>query len=182
MAINLSTKNIENLILTIRNTSVIIDSDVAKIYGVETKRIIEAVKNNPDKFPKGFILELSKNELEDLRTNFSSTKLSKTRVLPKAFTEQGLYMLATILKSKKATSTTLLIINTFTKIRDLQKNFNEMLKEKDENKKNSIGAKFGKELIDIFLNDDLESKESESKIKFSMFGMSLEKIVKKSKK
>ncbi len=91
-------------------------------------------------------------------------------------------MLATILKSKKATSTTLLIINTFTKIRDLQKNFNEMLKEKDENKKNSIGAKFGKELIDIFLNDDLESKESESKIKFSMFGMSLEKIVKKSKK
>ena len=91
-------------------------------------------------------------------------------------------MLATILKSKQATKTTLQIINTFTKIRELQKDFNEILATTDKNKKNSIGAKFGKELIDIFLNDELENKESETKIKFSMFGMSLEKIIKKGKK
>lgn len=109
---------IKNLILEIRDEKVILDSDVAELYGVATKRINEAVKNNPDKFPSGYIIELSKIELELLRTKISTTKLSKTRSTPNAFTEKGLYMLATILKSKTATKTTLAIIETFAKMKN----------------------------------------------------------------
>ena len=90
-------------------------------------------------------------------------------------------MLATILKSQKATETTLQIIETFAKLRDLQNDFNEILRLQDEDKKNAIGAKFGNNLLDMFLNDGLENQESEMRIKFNMFGFSLEKSVKKGK-
>lgn len=198
MSEELTIDNIQDLIIVIRETPVIIDSDVARLYGVETKRVNEAVKNNPDKFPQGFILELDKNELDNLRTKNSSANavennsknlqsknltanLSKTRVNPKVFTEQGLYMLATILKSKQATKTTLQIITTFAKIRSLKQDFNQILNEENEDKKNTIGAKFSAGLMDLFLDEGLENKSSETKIKFSMFGMSLEKSIKKSK-
>ncbi|MFA7062487.1 MAG: ORF6N domain-containing protein [Pedobacter sp.] len=104
---------VEEYILTIRGVKVILDSDVAELYGVETRDINKAVKNNPDKFPDGYIIELDTNELDDLRCKFSTAKLSKTRVSPKAFTEKGLYMIATILKSPQATQTTIAIIETF---------------------------------------------------------------------
>ena len=90
-------ENIQELILEIRGQKIIIDSDVAEIYTVETRDINKAVKNNQDKFPAGYIFKLTKDELDVLRGKFSTTKLSKTRTLPKAFTEKGLYMLATIL-------------------------------------------------------------------------------------
>jgi len=96
--------DIESLIFELRNQKVILDSDVAAIYAVATRDINKAVKNNPAKFPAGYIFEVSKSELEDLRWKFSTTKLSKRRTIPKAFTEKSLYMLATILKSRKATS------------------------------------------------------------------------------
>lgn len=99
--------NVKDKILLVRNEHVIIDADVAELYGVETKRINEAVRNNANKFPDGYMLCLSKDEVNDLRSNNSSTNLStKSRVLPKAFTEKGLYMLATILKSKQAVEVT----------------------------------------------------------------------------
>lgn len=129
---------IKNLILEIRDEKVILDSDVAELYGVATKRINEAVKNNPDKFPSGYIIELSKIELELLRTKISTTKLSKTRSTPKAFTEKGLYMLATILKSKTATKTTLAIIETFAKMKKLSRNIKELSVTKDEVKKDGL--------------------------------------------
>jgi hypothetical protein len=70
---------------------VILDSDMAELFSVETKRINEAVKNNPNRFPQGYLFELTSNELDDLRSKFSTAKFSKTRSLPKAFTEKGLY-------------------------------------------------------------------------------------------
>ena len=96
---------VENKIIEVRGQKVLLDSDVAELYGVETRDINKAVKNNPDKFPRGYTFELKKSEFEDLRWKFSTTKFSKTRVLPKASTEKGLYMLATILKSSQAVKT-----------------------------------------------------------------------------
>ena len=149
---------------------------------METKYINRAVSNNPDKFPAGYVYELSTEEKTEVVQNFHHLQnLKFSPKLPKAFTEKGLYMLATILKSKKATETTLQIIETFAKVRDLQKDFNDILQLTDEEKKNAIGAKFGKNLLDMFLNDGLENQESEMRIKFNMFGFSLEKSVKKSK-
>ena len=97
---------------------VILDAEVATLYGVETKRVNEAIKNNPDKFPEDYMFALTNEDLQDLRSKFSTANVSsKSRSLPKAFTEKGLYMLATILKSKRATMVTFAIIETFAKVR-----------------------------------------------------------------
>jgi len=117
----LSIQNIEDLLIPIKNQQMLIDRDVAQLYGVATKRINEAVKNNPDKFPEGYLTELNDEEKKQLVQNFDhlqSLKYAKTN--PKAFSEKGVYMLATILKSKQATQTTFLIIETFAKLRALQ--------------------------------------------------------------
>ncbi len=106
-------QHIENRLIKIQNQQVLIDRDVAQLYDVGTKEVNQAVKNNPDKFPKGYVITLSSSEKKELVKNFDhlqSIKFAKTN--PKAFTEKGLYMLATILKSKQATQTTLLIIET----------------------------------------------------------------------
>ena len=84
---------IQDRIITVREKQIILDSDIAELYGVETKRINEAVKNNPDKFPDGYIIYLTDDDLAVLRSKFSTAKLSKTRVAPKGFSEKGLYML-----------------------------------------------------------------------------------------
>ena len=90
---------VKSYIVEIRQHPVIVDADVAALYGVETKRVNEAVKNNPDKFPEDYMFVLTSDESKDLRSKISTTNLSaKSRSLPKAFTEKGLYMLATILK------------------------------------------------------------------------------------
>ena len=175
-------ETIQNAIIEIRNQKVLLDSQVAEFYGVETKYINRAVSNNPHKFPEGYVVQLDRKEKNELVQNLHQFKnLKHSSVMPKAFTEKGLYMLATILKSQKATETTLTIIEAFAKLRDLQNDFNDILRLEDEEKKNAIGAKFGKNLLDMFLNDGLENQESEMKIKFNMFGFSLEKSVKKSK-
>ena len=178
-------QTIQNAIIEIRNQKVLLDSQVAEFYSVETREINQAVQRNLDKFPTGYILNLSPEEWGGLKSQNVTSKNTLAKggkvKLPKAFTEKGLYMLATILKSQKATETTLQIIETFAKLRDLQNDFNEILRLQDEDKKNAIGAKFGNNLLDMFLNDGLENQESEMRIKFNMFGFSLEKSVKKGK-
>ena len=108
---------IQDKIYTIRDIQVMVDRDLAELYGVETKRINEAVKNNQDKFPEDFFFELSDDEFDVLRSKFSTTNFSKTRTNPKVFTEQGVYMLATILKSRAASQVTVNIIKTFASMR-----------------------------------------------------------------
>lgn len=90
----------EDSVISIRNQNVILDSKVAELYGVETREINQAIKNNPDKFPKGYIVELTKEEKEEVIKIFDNPKIKYSPKLPKAFTEKGLYMLATILKIK----------------------------------------------------------------------------------
>ena len=89
-------EQVRRRIITLRDSEVILDADVAKLYGVRTREVNQAVRNNPDKFPTGYILELSEEELSDLRSKSLTANISpKSRTLPKAFTEKGLYMLAT---------------------------------------------------------------------------------------
>jgi len=128
----LQIENINDKIFTIREISVMIDKDLAELNQVETKRINDAVKNNSDKFPNDFYFELDKEEFKILRSKFSTAKFSKIRTLPKVFTEQGVYMLATILKSRVATDITLTIIKTFAKLREFSLNYNDIKEELDE--------------------------------------------------
>lgn len=145
-------KDVENKIINIRNMSVILDSDVARLYQVETRTLNQAVGRNKDKFPPGYIIELTAEEKtgvistlekelyfnklpEDITKcdTLNTVKYSKT--FPKAFTEKGLCMLATILKSPVATQTTLLIIDIFTKTRELER----AIQQTENLPENSIG-------------------------------------------
>ena len=99
-------KRIENMIYEIRGKYVMVDSDIARLYNVETKRINEAVRNNPDKFPERFSWTLTNEEANNLRPKFSTSSLTRShggrRYNIRVFTEQGVAMLSTILKSKIA--------------------------------------------------------------------------------
>ena len=109
-------KEIQNLIYEVRGKQVMLDSDLAEIYEVETKRINEAVKNNPDKFPERFMFRIEEFEYSILKSKISTSK-GGSRKGHTVFTEQGVYMLATILKSRRATQVTLNIMDAFVAMR-----------------------------------------------------------------
>ena len=112
------TIHIENMIYEIDGKEVMLDSDLAQLYNVATKRINEAVKNNPDKFPRRFSWILSDEEKSNLWSKISTANISSmSRSNPRVFTEQGVYMLATILKSKTAIEVSIRIMDTFVKMR-----------------------------------------------------------------
>ena len=174
-------ENIENLIINLRDKKVLIDSDVAKIYGVETRDINKAVRNNLDKFPEGYIFELTKEEKNRVVENFHHlTNLKFSPHLPKAFTEKGLYMLATILKSKQATEATISIIETFTKIRELSKTIKELPNITDKEKQNSLMEKSG-EIIAEILDNDLETNASETTIELNFAVLKFKHTIKRKK-
>ena len=110
------TEKIENMIYEIRGKQVMLDSDLARLYGCKngTKEVNQAVKNNIEKFPERYCFQLNDFEKKILRSKFLTTKSnSKSRTNPRVFTEQGIYMLATVLKSKNATNMTLFIMDAF---------------------------------------------------------------------
>ena len=118
----ISYSEVENKIATIRKQEVIADADIAELYGVETREGNQAVRNNPDKSPCGYMFELSKSELQRLRSKDLTTIVSsKSHSTTKAFTEKGFYMLATILKSERANEATFAIIETSAKVRELKR-------------------------------------------------------------
>ena len=108
--------SIEDKIYKIRGIEVMLDSDLAELYHVETKRINEAVKNNPDKFPQGYLFRITEDEFDSLKSKISTSK-GGSRKGHTVFVEQGVYMLATILKSDVATKVSIRIMDTFVKMR-----------------------------------------------------------------
>ena len=178
----ISNASVQSRIIIVRDMPVIVDADVAEIYGVETKRINEAVRNNPDRFPEDYMFVLSSDEFTDLRSKISTTKIStKSRALPKAFTEKGLYMLATILKSKQATAATFAIIETFAKVRYLKRELKELHQETDKRKQMSKMQNFGEVLSDIIM-PDLETVETESSLELNFFIGKIKHTVRRIKK
>ena len=132
---------IENMIYEIRGKQVMLDSDLAKLYNLETKRINEAVKNNIEKFPERYCFQLNDEESNNLRSKISTSKINShggRRYTQRVFTEQGVYMLATILKSKEATKITIAIMDTFVVMKSIintslieQKYINKLVLEHD---------------------------------------------------
>ena len=176
----IKTEKIENLIIEIRGIKAIVDSDVASLYGVETKRINEAVKNNPDKFPENYIIELTKEEWDKMKSKFStSTKGGKIKP-PKLFTEKGLYMLATILKSKIATKTTISIIETFSKIRELSSNMKRLQQVQNDTEKNKLLKKSG-EIISDILEDNMKISDTETSIELNFAVLKFKHTIKRKK-
>jgi len=174
-------EEVESKIFEIRNHEVLLDTDVAELYGVETRDINKATKNNPGKFPEGYGFELTKAEkLEVVEIFHHLEKLKFSPQLPKAFTEKGLYMLATILKGSKATQTTLTIIETFARIKHLSRNIKELSEINEEKEKKSLIRKSG-EIIAEILEDDLSLSETETTIELNFAVLKLKHTIKKKK-
>ena len=178
-----SIQQIQKNLITIQGHKVLIDRDVAQLYGVATKRINEALSNNPHKFPEGYVLDLNTKEKKELVENFDHLqrlKFSKTN--PKAFTEKGLYMLATILKSKQATQTTLLIIETFAKLRSLQEAVSELSSPElnEGRKKNSLLKKSGELMADL-LDHNMTEVESETTLELNFSVLKLKHTTRRKK-
>ena len=121
---------ISSHILTLCGRQVMIDRDLAKLYNVETKVLNQAVKRNLKRFPNDFMFLLNANEKNELVTNCDRfEKLKHSTAMPHAFTEQGIYMLATVLKSDVAIEVNIAIMRTFTKLREFSKHYNALAKQ-----------------------------------------------------
>lgn len=120
----ITTEKVQNLVYTIRGQQVMLDSDLAEIYGYTTKRLNEQVVRNIKRFPDDFMFQLLQEEVDDLRSQFATANIdSKSRALPRVFTEQGVYMLTTVLKKDLAVQQSIAIMRAFKHMRHyIQKN------------------------------------------------------------
>ena len=138
----LTDEAIINKIYRIRKQKVMLDRDLAEMYGVETKRLKEAVKRNPERFPADFMLTLTQKEFQNLRSQIATSSWGGIRYLPTAFTEQGVAMLSSVLNSSVAIQVNIQIIRIFTKMKemlltnkDILLKLEKMEKDVKENKK-----------------------------------------------
>lgn len=132
----LSDETVMSKICFIRNKKVILDSDLAALYQVETKYLKRQVKRNQERFPDDFMFTLTKTEY--LRCQIGTSKAGGTRYLPMAFTEQGVAMLSSVLGSKKAISVNIQIIRVFTRMRELLMTHKDLLARLEKLEKSLI--------------------------------------------
>ncbi len=170
-------QTIKEKIITINDLPVILDFDVAELYGVQTKEVNQAVKNNPNKFPDGYVFKLDDKQVTDLRSK-NLTANSKSRVAPKAFTEKGLYMLATILKGEVATDTTISIIEAFAKLRELSRTIGELSANPGQYEQRSLMQKSGEIMADLF-GEDMQTNETETEIELNFAVLKLKHTIKR---
>ena len=193
-------EQVKDRIVVLRGEPVLLDADVAQLYGVETRVVNQAVKNNPDKFPEGYLFKLDKHETAYLKSKFlmSTAQMADNQAIadkrsknliaslqsaeneqvsafatarrnqstPTAFTERGLYMLATILKSPRATQTTLAIIETFVQLREVARTMQAVAATEDEQEKKSLMQKSG-ELIGNVIGSQFETVGTETEVELN---------------
>jgi len=130
---------IASKIYLIRKHSVMLDKDLSELYSVETRHLKQAVRRNIDRFPEDFMFELNKDEFQNLRSHFGTSSWGGTRYTPMAFTEQGVAMLSSVLKSDRAVKVNIAIMRTFVQLRqmlasnvELRQKLDEMEKKYDE--------------------------------------------------
>ena len=176
---------ISEKIVQVKGQNVILDFAVADLYGVETRIINQAVKNNPNKFPKGYILELDYQESAILRSKILTLKPEggsgrHSKYNYKAFTEKGLYMLATILKGEKAVATTIAIIEAFAQLRELSRTIGAIAEETDELQQKTLMQRSG-EIVDNLFGDALQTTDTETEIELNFAVLKLRHKIKRKK-
>ena len=155
----ISDEIITNKIYLIRNQKVMLDSDLAALYDVETKQLKRQVRRNIERFPDDFMFELSAIEFEILRSQFGTSSWGGNRLAPMGFTEQGVAMLSSVLNSPTAIKVNIQIIRVFTKIRvALADNLNVKLEIEEIKKKLSSQSK-NIELVFSYLDELIEKQE-----------------------
>jgi hypothetical protein len=135
---------IKNSILEIRDKKVILDFELAKLYGIETKRLKESVRRNSKRFPIDFMFELTKEEWAILRTQFATSRWGGPRYAPFAFTEQGVAMLSSVLNTDRAIEVNISIMRAFVMMRQWALTHQELSKRLD-----ALEQQYGKKFSDI---------------------------------
>ena len=155
---------IMNTIYLIRGQKVMLDRDLAKLYGVETKVFNQAVKRNMERFPDDFMFELTKQEFENWRSQFVTSNSDKMglRYAPYAFTEQGVAMLSSVLKSKKAIAVNIQIMRIFTRVRQMLMDTTELRLEVEKIKKKLDNHDKNIELVFRYFDELLVKKEKQA--------------------
>jgi ORF6N domain len=139
---------VEQKILLIRGHKVLLDADLAKLYGVETRALLQAVKRNRSRFPEDFMFQLNRRELENWRSQFvmsNPTAKMGLRRPPYAFTEQGVAMLSSVLKSKRAIAVNIQIMRAFVKLREMLSTHKDLARKLDE-----LEAKYDDQFAIVF--------------------------------
>ncbi len=165
-----SIDDIKGRVLTLRNQPVLLDRDVAAIYGVETKALNQAVKRNQDRFPVGYIFQLNKEECSrsQIVTLNGTGRGSNIKYQPYAFTEKGLYMLATILKSPQATAATLAIIETYAQVRSMVQDMEALQSLKDGSPEQAEKlTQVGRKLATV-IGDNLSTETTKTTIELNL--------------
>ena len=161
----LSEETIANTIYYIRNQKVMLDRDLATLYGIETRVLKQAVRRNISRFPEDFMFELSKDEFQNLTSQIVTSSWGGNRKPPFVFTEHGILMLSSVLNSEKAIQTNIQIMRIFTKVRQMLLDTTEMkldivqIQKKLENQGKNI------ELVFSYLDELTEKKEERSRTK-----------------
>jgi len=162
-------ENIRSKIITLRNQRVVLDSDLAGLYSVETKMLLRAVKRNLKRFPCDFMFQLTKDEFDNLKYQNGTSKRGGRRYIPYVFTEQGIAMMSSVLRSEKAIEINIAIMRVFVmvaRIIDSSKTLSEKI-EDIEKKQESYKNKTNKNIKEIFnvINYLTERKEKDNKNK-----------------
>lgn len=168
---------VQSRMLVVRNQQVLLDRDVAALYGVGTREVNQAVRNNPEKFPDGFLFQLSPLEFMEWKSKVLTSNLSQAdrasikmgvRRVPRAFTERGLYMLATVLKSPAATNATLAIVNAYAQLRSMVRDMEALQSLKDGSSEQARCLTQAGHKLAALIGDNLSTESTKTTIELNL--------------
>ena len=178
---------VKSRMLQVRGQQVLLDRDVAALYGVETRIINQAVKNNPEKFPAGYVAELTAQEVEVLRSKILTLEAKPgkghySKHGYKVFTERGLYMLATILKGERAVRATLAIIETYAQVRAMVRDMEALQSLKDGSVEQASKLTQAGHKLASLIGDNLSTASTKTTIELNLAVLKITHEVTRSKK
>ena len=178
---------VKSRMLQVRGQQVLLDRDVAALYGVETRIVNQAVKNNPEKFPAGYVAELTAQEVEVLRSKILTLEAKPgkghySKHGYKVFTERGLYMLATILKGERAVRATLAIIETYAQVRAMVCDMEALQSLKDGSVEQASKLTQAGHKLASLIGDNLSTDSTKTTIELNLAVLKITHEVTRSKK
>lgn len=184
----LDTGVVQSRLMELRGQRVLLDRDVAALYGVQTREINQAIRNNPDKFPEGYVFELEAGEIDALRSKIliidgnRSGRGQHSKHGYKALTERGLYMLATILKGDRAVQTTLAIIETYARLRGMVRDMESLQTLKDGSAEQAEKLSATGHKLAALIGDNLSTESTKTTIELNLAVLKITHEVSRSKR
>ena len=175
--------NVKSKMIVVRGQSVLIDRDVATLYGVETRALNQAVKRNPGRFPEGYIFTMTEAECSRSQiVTLNGGRGSNIKYLPHAFTERGLYMLATVLKSERAERAALAIIETYAQLRSMVRDMETLQTLKDGSPEQAAQLTQAGHKLAALIGDNLSTESTKTTIELNLAVLKITHEVTRTKK